>query len=108
MTGLAILTYLAHGDKPGDSEEFGDTIMKGLEFLMNGQNKNSGRYPNMDGHEYSHPIATYAMCEAYGMTLNPNVKASAELAMRPIIKGQHPTGGWNYKMDPGVDKASGK
>ena len=107
MTGLAILTFLAHGEKPGDSEEFGDTIQKGLEFLMNGQNKNSGIYPNMDGHQYSHPMAAYAMCEAYGMTLNPNVKASAEAALVPIIKGQHPTGGWTYKMDPGVDAANG-
>ncbi len=107
MTGLAILTFLAHGDKPGESEEFGETIQKALEFLINGQNKNSGIYSHQDGHQYSHPMAAYAMCEAYGMTLNPNVKASAERALVPIIKGQHPTGGWTYKMFPGVDPASG-
>lgn len=38
------------------------------------------------------------------MTLNPNVKTAAEKALVPIIKGQHPTGGWTYNMDPGVQK----
>ena len=107
MTGLGILTFLAHGEKPGDpdSVEFGDTVQKALEFLINNQNPD-GRFKGMDGNQYAHPIATYALCEAYGMTLNPNVKAAAEKALVPIIKGQHPTGGWTYKMDPGPEKTA--
>ena len=107
MTGLATLTYLAHGEKPGDSAEFGETVRKALEFLMSSQTPD-GRFSGMDGNEYAHPIATYALCEAYGMTLNPNIKSAAEKALVPIIKGQHPTGGWNYRMDPGVSKEDGK
>jgi len=104
MTGLAILTFLAHGEKPGDSAEFGPTIQKALEFLIKRQ-RADGKFNGMDGNEYAHPIATYALCEAYGMTLNPNVKAAAEKALVPIIKGQHPTGGWTYKMDPNVNNS---
>jgi len=104
MTGLAILTFLSHGEKPGDSAEFGETVQKGLEYLMRVQNKKTGRLPG----NYDHPIATYALCEAYGMTINPNVKTAAEMAMVPIIKGQHPTGGWTYHMDPNPDKETGK
>ena len=104
MTGLSILTYLAHGEKPGESAEFGPTIQKGLEFLLKSQ-RADGKFNGMDRNEYAHPIATYALCEAYGMTLNPNVKAAAEKALVPIIKGQHPTGGWTYKMDPGVNNS---
>ncbi len=106
MTGLAVLSFLAHGEKPGDSPEFGETVQKALEFLINSQ-RADGKFNGMDGNEYAHPIATYALCEAYGMTLNPNVKAAAEKALVPIIKGQHPTGGWTYKMHPGPE-ANGK
>ena len=104
MTGLAVLTFLAHGEKPGESPEFGPTVQKALEYLLSVQNKSTGRLPG----NYDHPIATYALCEAYGMTLNPNVKAAAERALAPIIKGQHPTGGWTYNMDPDVNKEDGK
>lgn len=104
MTGLAVLTFLAHGEKPGDSPEFGDTIQKALEFLMKSQNKKTGLLPG----NYDHPIATYALCEAYGMTINPNVKEAAEKALLPIIKGQHPTGGWTYHLDPNPDKDNNK
>jgi hypothetical protein len=106
MTGLAVLSFLAHGEKPGDSKEFGETVQKALEFLLKNQ-REDGKFNGMDGNEYAHPIATYALCEAYGMTLNPNVKAAAEKALEPIIKGQHPTGGWTYKMNPGPE-ANGK
>ena len=102
MTGLAVLTFLAHGKKPGESPEFGATVQKALEFLIKSQ-KADGRFNGVDGNEYAHPIATYALCEAYGMTINPNVKAAAEKALVPIIKGQHPTGGWTYKMNPNVN-----
>lgn len=106
MTGLAVLTFLAHGEKPGESAEFGPTVQKALEFLLKSQ-RADGKFNGMDGNEYAHPIATYALCEAYGMTLNPNVKAAAEKALVPIIKGQHPTGGWTYKMNPNVEDAKG-
>ena len=107
MTGLATLAFLAHGEKPGSSAEFGETIRKALDFLLSKQ-REDGRFNGVDGNEYAHPIATYALCEAYGMTLNPNVKAAAEKALTPIIKGQHPTGGWTYKMDPNVSPEDGK
>ena len=107
MTGLAVLTFLAHDERPACSSEFGDTVQKALEFLLRCQ-KPDGHFNGADGNEYAHPIAAYALCEAYGMTLNPNVKAAAEKALLPIIKGQHPTGGWDYKMNPNVSAENGK
>jgi len=99
MTGMAVLAFLAHAETPAGSEEFGDTVQRALQFLMDGQNQTTGLFSHQDGHQYSHPIATYAMCEAAAMTGNPNVKRSAELALRLIINGQNPSGGWNYKME---------
>jgi len=99
MTGLGVLTFLAHGERPGAPEckEFGETVQKAIQYLIDKQ-KSDGRFAGADGHEYAHPIATYALCEAYGMTMNPNVGASAERAVVPIIAGQHDTGGWDYNM----------
>jgi hypothetical protein len=94
MTGLVILTFLAHGEKPGESKEFGETLQKAMEFLIRCQDKTGYYQPKSNG--YAHAIATYAMCEAYGMTMNPNVRDSADRALDLIIKGQNPTGGWDY------------
>ena len=115
MTGLGILTFLAHGEKPGaDSPEFGPTVQRALEYLLANQLKeNSGGLPKgtfkgMDGNWYALPIAAYALCEAFGMTGNPNVKDAAEAALGPIIRGQHPTGGWTYKCNPAPDSGYAK
>lgn len=97
MTSLAILTFLAHAETPGKSDEFGETVKKGLEYLL-AQQTPDGRFKGADGHEYSLPIATYALCEAYGMTMNPDVKEAAERSLTLIVKGQHPSGGWDYNV----------
>jgi hypothetical protein len=109
MTGLAILTFLAHGEdtNPADSPEFAGTVERGLEFLLAAQ-RDDGRFNGMDGNEYSLPIATYAMCEAFAMTHNPNLKAAAVKSLALIVKGQHPTGGWTYKLDPSPDAKTGQ
>ncbi len=96
MTGLALLTFLAHGEKPGSaSPEFGETVQKAIEYLIKAQAAN-GRV----GSSYAHCIATYALCEAYGMTMNPNVKEAADKALNVIVSGQNPQGGWRYALLP--------
>jgi len=96
MTALAVLCFLAHGEKPGTSEEFGETVQRGIEFLLGAQPA-SGKWPG----NYEHYIATYALSEAYGMTMNPNVKSAVDRAVKLIIDGQHVTGGWDYGLAPG-------
>lgn len=96
MTALAVLCFLAHGEKPGESREFGETVQRGIEFLLRSQPAN-GHWPG----NYEPFIATYAVCEAYGMTLNPNVKEAAERGTAMVIKTQHPSGGWDYGGKPG-------
>jgi hypothetical protein len=97
MTGLAVLTFLAHGETP-NSEEFGPTVERAIRWLVDNQEKD-GHFPKRDIHDYSHPIATYALCEAFGMTQVPIVKDAAKNAVDIIIKGQRPTGIWNYNCD---------
>jgi len=96
MTGLALLTFLAHGDTPA-SAEFGRTVEGAIRYLMKDQ-KEDGRFKSVDAHEYCHPIASYALCEAYAMTGIPIIRDHAQKAVEVIIKGQHDSGGWDYKI----------
>ncbi len=93
MTALAVLSFLARGERPGESEEFGDTVQRGVQYLLSTQGADGMWRGN-----YQHPIATYALCEAYGMTMNPLVKTAAARGVEGILRGQHPSGGWDYGM----------
>ncbi len=100
-TALAVLTYLAHGETPG-SKEFGETVERAVQFLIDSQTTDSNgvcRFKGSDGNEYAFLISTYALCEVYGMTKNPNAKEAALTALQRIVDNQSPTGGWDYKMN---------
>ncbi|MBT3191935.1 MAG: terpene cyclase/mutase family protein [Verrucomicrobia bacterium] len=98
MTALALLAYLAHGDTPA-SAEFGYAVESGIRFLVGAQKAN-GHFTGADGHDYTQPIVAYALCEAYGLTKVPQLKTAAIKAVKPIIKGQNPSGGFNYNLKP--------
>lgn len=66
--------------------------MGGVNFLI----KKQGKDGNYGGGLYSHPLATIAMCEAYGMTSDPLIKISAQRALDYLIYAQHDGGGWRY------------
>lgn len=97
MTAMALLCYLAHGETP-QSPEFGATVKKAIDWFMANQNAN-GRFNGTDGNEYSHPIAAYAVCEAYALTQHPSLKELAVKAIAEVVKGQHASGGFNYKLE---------
>ena len=93
MTGLALLAFLAHGETPSpECKEFGETVNKGLQWLTATMMKANV----VDGKEYSHAIATYALSEAYGMTKIPALKPAMEKGLATIIAGQQAGGGWDY------------
>ncbi|MEM9351821.1 MAG: prenyltransferase/squalene oxidase repeat-containing protein [Planctomycetota bacterium] len=49
------------------------------------------------GDMYTQGIATLALCEAYGMTQDPELAGPARSAAEFIINAQYPSGGWRYK-----------
>ena len=98
MTGMALLCFLAHGETPNpDCVEFGPTVERGIRYLVENQGEN-GLFKSKDGNNYAHPIATYALCEAYTLTKVPMLKEAAQKAIVHIVRGQHPNGGWDYNM----------
>ncbi len=87
-TGLALLAYLAHGERPGDSSpEFGDTVQKAIEYLC-------AHAKNLDY------FTTYALAEAYGMTLHPGVRDAAYTAIEKTISKQFKNGQWGNGDKP--------
>ncbi len=93
ITGLALLAFLGHGETP-KSEEFGKTVSSAIEFLAAARAKERTGYFG-DG-AYVHAIATFAICEAYGMTRDPKLYDLMNDAVLKIVQGQRDAGGWDY------------
>jgi hypothetical protein len=93
MSGLALLTFLAHGETP-QSEEFGQTVEKAIRFLIAHQAKDAkGKFSQ---NSYTHAICTYAISEAYALTKIMAVKDAMEKSVAFLIDGQQPEGGFDY------------
>lgn len=98
MTGMALLCFLAEGEL-SNSPKYGSAVGNAILFLtstppdkpLGGGNTGS----------YSHPIRTYALCEAYTMTKNESLREFAERAAIHVIKGQNENGGWAYGYGKG-------
>lgn len=95
MAGLALLCYLAHGETPS-SAEFGQTVEKAMKYIVSKQNA-GGSF----GGDYRHGICTYAISEGFALTKIMALKDAMDRGIDLIIKGQQPTGGYNYGYGKG-------
>ena len=102
MAGLAILTYLAHGETTS-SAEFGPTVERAIRYLVGRQN-DAGEFAKTDttAGTYSQAICVYALSEAYGMTRIPSLKPAMEKGAEVIIQGQQSGGGFDYRFEKGA------
>lgn len=104
LTGLALLSFLAHGET-AQSEQYGETVQQAFQYLLDEQDPKTGRFcpfsKTVGSHDdigvYGHAMATYALCEAYGMTRAPILKAPVERAVKVILDGQQKGGGWAHR-----------
>jgi hypothetical protein len=99
MTGFGLLSFLGHGETPA-STEFGPTVRKAVEWILQNGAKFEGRLSmgkafNQPG-VYEHAIATYALGEYYTMTKDERVVDLFKKAVGYIVDGQSPDGGWVY------------
>ena len=103
MTGLALLAYFGHCETPA-SDEFGDSCLNGILYLVNIGMKNDGRMADnftANHWSYEHAIATYALAEAttfckeIGQVV-PYLEEVTGKAGQFIIDHQHQNGGWAY------------
>jgi hypothetical protein len=108
MTGLAILAYLGHCETP-QSTEYGDTVSRGIGYLVDIGLKNDGKLTNKPENSiqwvYDHGIATYALAEAYTFCKSigeeiPGLDKVTKKAGEIIMDGQGASGGWVYRFTP--------
>jgi hypothetical protein len=102
MTGFALLCFLGHGET-GDSPQYGVTVNKAVQWVIDNGTKFQGRLSMDDNFTqpgvYEHGIMSYALGEYYTMTKDERVVELFKQAMGHIIQGQGPDGGWMYGYD---------
>jgi hypothetical protein len=108
-TGMSLMAFFGAGYHHKD-DKYAETVQNGLDFLLKHQKENGDLYVPL--HEesdrsvwfYSHGIATIALCEAYGMTQDPDLREPAQKAIQFVLDSQHPVrGGWRYSPQYGSD-----
>lgn len=96
-SGLALLTFLAHGETPS-SKRYGKTVKKAMKWLIEDKiDKNSQ-------HGYPHAIKTYALAEAFAMTGNTLLEARMNECVEVIVKGQQQGGAFDYNYKPNENR----
>ena len=102
MSGFALLCFLGHGET-GDSAQYGLTVTKAVQWIIDTGTKFQGRLSMDDSFNqpgvYEHGICTYALGEYYTMTKDERVLELFKQAIGYIIQGQGPDGGWMYSYD---------
>lgn len=98
-TGLALLSYLGAGYTHLDDKHRA-VVRRGLDWMVRNQKVDGDTFSGGTPYAwyYSHGIAAIALCEAYGMTRDPELRQPAQRSIQFILDSQHPTeGGWRYK-----------
>jgi hypothetical protein len=108
-TGLCLLAYQGAG-YTHRQHQYAATVAKGLQFLIDNQKTNGDLYRSENEISdrnvafYSHGIASLAMCEAYGMTQDAELREAAQMAINYIVETQHhQRGGWRYTSQVSSD-----
>ena len=100
-TGLALLAFLGAGYTHQEGKHR-DTVRRGLDWLRANQHSDGRLYDattdrDQSARMYGHGIASIAICEAYGMTRDEELRGAAESAVSFILAAQNSErGGWRY------------
>jgi hypothetical protein len=102
-TALALLPLLGDGNTPNNGQHR-EAVRKGIQWLLDNQKENGDLFTGgeSNAYMYSHGMAAIALCEAYGMTRDPQLREPAQRAIDFIVAAQHKEGGWRYRPgEPG-------
>lgn len=94
-TGLALLAFLGAGQTHQDGEHQ-ELVRRGLKYLQSRVVKSSRGADLQEGTMYAQGIATLALCEAYALSHDSELRPTAQRAIDYIVSVQHPLGGWRY------------
>lgn len=109
VTALSLLAYLGNGQthRYAKPSRFRPVVKDGLRWLRK-QQQQDGAVGDAARDEgiYGHAIATMALCEAYALTRDPELKAPALRATEWLVQAQNPGLGWKYGVRPGHNDTS--
>jgi hypothetical protein len=112
-TAFGVLPFLGAGvshkggpKTPRELAEYPKRVYSALKFLTRNQDSKSG---NLGGNLYAHALGTMALCEAYGLSGDVDLKVPAQMATKYLMDAQHPAGGgWRYgPKQPGDMSSTG-
>ena len=97
ITALALLAFLGDGHTMR-SGTHKDVVKKAVIWLRQQQGKN-GLFGTNASHDfiYGHAIATYAMCEAYGLSKYRSLRKNAQMAINYLESHRNPYACWRYQ-----------
>jgi hypothetical protein len=104
-TGLALLCFLGAGYTHVEGQ-YKNEVSAALAWLVHNQKPDGDLFTSGSKYVwlYSHGIAAIALCEAYGMTRDPQLREPAQRALDFIAAAQNPQeGGWRYAPRTGSD-----
>lgn len=97
-TGLALLAFLGAGytHKAGKYQREVNSGVYYLLQIMEEANDTGSFLHQSESGMYNHGIAAFALCEAYQLSGDADLKRPAQLAINFIASAQGYTGGWGY------------
>lgn len=96
ISGLAVVSLLAHGDDPNFGP-YSQTVHRGIDFLLKQQDQKTGYIgPTM----YNHGFATLALAESYGMVNDDRLGPALQKAVKLILTSQEGNGAKAWRYSP--------
>jgi hypothetical protein len=95
-TALSLLPFLGAGQTHLEGE-YTDEVLRALQWIAQQQKENGDLRGSGDGRMYAHGQATIALCEAFALTGDEQLREPAQLAINFIVRAQHREGGWRYQ-----------
>ncbi len=101
-TSFVTLCYYGWGERHDKPGKYQKPLSKAVEWLTKECIRRKGNFAQgVRQGMYGQGFATIALAEAYGITKDPTLREPLEMAVKVIVKAQHPdNGGWRYEPKP--------
>lgn len=99
VTGLALLAFVRAGEVRVDGP-FGDTIVRGLDWLLHEQGEDGAFAPLSFLGLYDHAIVTLLLSEILAFHDSSLVRAAAQRAADHLMRARNPYAAWRYGRVP--------
>ena len=103
-TAMALLAFQGHGETHKDGK-FKKNVIDGWKWMLKEQDADGNFFHvgSSNHRYYTQAQCTIAACELLGMTKDDKYRDPAERAVKNLLAGQSPEGGWRYSPNADSD-----